>query len=81
MKVKSSQVLFGKVSDIILVTVHVTWDSRVHEEVPVKGDSYIFFLKKGSQEGLDPFTVFKLLPATDDNIAKVKALIAATRSH
>ena|ERR1700734_861270 len=76
-KVSPSQVLFGKVRHTISVTIHVTWDSHVHEEVPVKGESYIFFLKTGSQEGIDPFTVLKLLPATDDNIAKVKALIAA----
>ena len=44
---------------------------------PVAGNSYIFFVKRNYEGEPDPFIVVKLLPATDNNIARVKALIAA----
>jgi len=43
------------------------------QKPPESGNSYIFFVRKNGSE----FAVLKLLPATDANIAKVKALIAA----
>jgi hypothetical protein len=44
------------------------------ESPPVLGTQYIMFIQK---LGPTDYEIKKLLPATDDNIAKVKALIAA----
>jgi len=40
--------------------------------------SYVFFVKKNDGKGVyfDPYAIVKLLPATDDNIAKVRKLIS-----
>lgn len=43
---------------------------------PKYGNSYIFFVNRNYSGSDNPFTALKLLPATDDNIAKVKKLIA-----
>ena len=50
-----------------------------HEQLPKVGNTYIFFVKKIAHPDPDPYRAIKLLPATDDNIAKVKALIAQAR--
>jgi hypothetical protein len=44
------------------------------ESPPVLGTQYIMFIH---QTGPTEYEIKKLLPATDDNIAKIKALIAA----
>jgi len=70
-QVKVLQVLRGSVDAQITVTIDTHAMNR--EEPPKVGTQYIFFVKK---EG-DHFKALKLLTATDANIAKVKALIAA----
>jgi hypothetical protein len=68
--VKVIQLLRGSVRDQITVRMDVRDDRG--EVPPLVGDSYIFF---GNKEGAS-IGVLKLLPATQDTIAKVKALIA-----
>ena len=51
--------------------------SQSFQEIPPTfEDSYIFFINK-TDTGSDPYQVIKVLPATDENIAVVKKLIAA----
>ena len=71
------QVLRGTVADSIAVTLHVVGRTEFHEDPPKVGGSYIFFVEKNAQGEADSYTVLKLIPATDANITKVKALIAA----
>jgi hypothetical protein len=70
-KIEIIQTLMGSISSPILAIIKI--DGGKHEDSPINGVSYVFFIKKM------PVTnkVLKLLPATDANIAKVKALIAA----
>jgi hypothetical protein len=70
-KVKVLQMLRGSFDEQIPVMLNVL--ALNHEEAPTTEGTYIFFLKKESGWNI----VKKLLPATNDNIAKVKALIAA----
>jgi hypothetical protein len=77
-QVKVLQVLRGTVDgDVVKVTLRTTWGRNVHESPPVVGSTYIFFARKNTEKGWNPYTVLKLLPATDATTAKVKALIAA----
>jgi hypothetical protein len=77
-RVKILQVLRGSISaQVVKVTLRTTWRQDVHETPPTVGSSYIFFVKNKAQGASDHFTALKLLPATDDNTANVKALIAA----
>jgi hypothetical protein len=76
-QVKVLQVLRGAVDTSITVTLYVVGRMDFHEDPPKVGSSYIFFAKKAGAFEKDPYIVLKLLPATDANIAKVKALIAA----
>ena len=48
------------------------------ETVPVIGTPYIMFIQK---LGPTEYEIKKLLPATDDNLAKVKGLIDAAPAH
>ena len=76
--VKILQVLRGTVDAQIKITLYVYYVSDTPENPPKTGNSYIFFVKKNAPGQPDPYAALKLLPATDDNIAKVKALIAAS---
>ncbi len=76
-QVKVLQVLQGTVAASITVTLHVVGMMEYHEDPPKVGNSYIFFVKKSAPGQHDAYTVFKLLSATDANIAKIKTLIAA----
>jgi hypothetical protein len=71
-QVKVLQVLRGSI-DAQTITVKLDIFAANREEPPKVGTQYIFFVKKDG----DRFTALKLLPATDDHITKVKALIAA----
>jgi hypothetical protein len=73
--VSVSQVLKGALGDVVSVDFKVR--SYLNEKEPKIGTSYIFFVKRGGYESPNSYTLLKLLPATDANIAKVKALIAA----
>lgn len=78
-KVAVAQVLRGSVDTQISVTLFL--NALYYEKLPWIGTSYIFFVTKDAKVdpfNPDPFTVLKLLPATDANIAKVKKLIVAT---
>jgi hypothetical protein len=76
-QIKVLQVFRGTVADSIAVTLHVVGRMEFHEDPPKVGNSYILFVKKSDQGQPDAYTVLKLILATDANIAKVKALIAA----
>jgi hypothetical protein len=56
------------------ITIKLDILAANREEPPKVGAQYILFVKKDGNR----FTALKLLPSTDDQIAKVKALIAAT---
>lgn len=47
------------------------------EQKPATKVLYIFFMTKNAQTEPDPFTVLKLVPATNDNIAIVMKLISS----
>lgn len=72
-KVKVLQVLRGSVGAEVTVTLYAERTSNVREQAPKVSGTYIFFIKQTPGWNI----VHKLLPATDDNIAKVKQLIAA----
>ena len=77
-QVKVLKVLRGTIESSITVTLHVIAVMDFHEDPPEAGSPYIFFVKKAGALEKDPYVVLKLLPATDDNIAKIKQLVAAT---
>ncbi|MDB4793750.1 hypothetical protein OAG63_01825, partial [Methylacidiphilales bacterium] len=76
-QVKILQVLRGAADTQVTVTLYATFEENVHEQPPKINGTYIFLAHKNTEVGWDQYTVLKLLPATDDNIAKVKALITA----
>jgi hypothetical protein len=59
------------------ITVSFVIAEKPKEQVPSVGSSYIFFAQKVVHPDPDLYTAFKLLPATDSNETKVKALVAA----
>jgi hypothetical protein len=71
--VKVATLLKGTLAGEIQVSLDVRNDGRVVEVIPHVGENYIFFAMLKAGEVI----AVKLLPATDANIAKVKALIAA----
>ena len=71
--VKVATLLKGALAGEIHVSLDVRNDGRAVEVIPRVGENYIFFVILKASE----IIVVKLLPATDANIAKVKALIAA----
>jgi hypothetical protein len=70
-RVKVLQVLRGSAN--AQVTVSIDTYAMNHEEPPKVATPYIFFVRKEAKR----FEALKLLPATEVNVAKVKALIAA----
>jgi len=59
----------------ILVTAQMK--CVANESPPMVGNSYIFFAEEWIEgQYYDPIEALKVLPVTDDNIAKVKAAIA-----
>jgi hypothetical protein len=69
-KINVLHVLKGNETGNLKVVFRVILGSKDTEAEPNLGDSYIIIL-------YDHQMIRKLLPATDDNIAKVRALIAA----
>jgi len=78
LKLKRLEVLWGAIDAFVYVRLNANYNEP-SESAPEVGLSYIFFAKKNEEGSFDPFTVLKLLPATDDNIAKVKQLIDLPR--
>jgi len=76
-EVKVLQILRGSVEYQIKITLNTLKSPSLQEMPPKFGGSYIFFVNRNNPEADDPFIALKLLPATDDNIAMVKKLIAA----
>ena len=74
-KVKVAELLKGVFDDRTTIGIYPTV-FKLNEETPQEGKSYIFFVKYNGSESISPYVVFKLLPATDDNIATVKKLIS-----
>ncbi len=71
-EVKVLQVLRGSVGAQIRFTMDIL-AANDSEAVPKAGDVYLFFIEQNTGRN----TALKLLPSTGDNIAKIKALIAA----
>ena len=77
-QVTASQILRGSLDPQSTFTLRVMMlSTRSTENPPTVGSSYIFFVKRDDASKDSTYTVLKLLPATNDNIAKIKALIAA----
>ncbi len=76
-KVHVLQVLRGAIGAQVKVTLYVHYVSDIPENPPKVDGTYIFFVKKIANPDPDPYKALKLLPATDANIARVQALIAA----
>jgi len=55
------------------VYVHYDLDSTRHEAAPKDGTQYIYIIRKPASNG--SYTAIKILPATTDNVTKVKQLI------
>jgi hypothetical protein len=89
MKINVAKVLWGTVGKQAIATTYVSIVS--HEQRPVLGPEFLFLMKRSSdkdepirivkeivpEEAVDLLETIKILPATSENIAKVKALIAA----
>ena len=77
-QVKLRQLLRCGIYDQMAVTLSV--DNSLHESLPQKGGSYIFFVLKDQAKPTSaytvPYTAIKLLAATSTNIEEVKRLIA-----
>jgi hypothetical protein len=73
-QVKVEQSLKGTLSGIVKVSYSVMSIPTEKESSPKSLKDYIFFINIISPTQL---SVVKLLPATDQNVAKIKALIAA----
>jgi hypothetical protein len=71
------QILRGSLKGRVGVRMNMLHGPKVREASPKVGDTYIFFIKQIPGWNM----VLKILPATDANIAKVKALIAAPPAH
>lgn len=77
-EVKVLQVLRGSIDgEVVKVTLLAMSGQNVHEAPPEVGNTYIFFVHKNTEKGWNPYTAIKLLPATNDHVTKIKALIAA----
>jgi len=74
--VSVSEALRGSVDSQVNVTLHTLSNANVQESPPAYQHTYIFLVNKTSDATQDPYIVVKLLPATDDNIATVKKLLA-----
>ena len=60
------------------IRVDIDYNHKIHEEAPKSGTTYIFITGLWQINSMPArFSADKLLPATDDNIAEVKKLIAA----
>ena len=75
-KVDATRILKGTYDPKVTVAFAVLSD--LGERRPEMPLSYVFFVKKNDGKGVyfDPYAIVKLLPATDDNIAKVRKLIS-----
>ena len=74
-QVKVLLILHGSVPEEILVKIHAF--AMNNEVAPEVGSHYIFFIKKTSVGNTSQNIAWKILPATNDHVIKVKALIAA----
>ena len=57
----------------MLATVSFFTRDEAGEEAPEAGGTYIFFVSRNGTGDLDPFTAFKIVPSTRDNLTAVKA--------
>jgi len=74
--VEVSENLRGSVESQISVSLRTLSNPNVQESPPKYDSSYIFLVNKTTDASQDPYRVVKLLPATDDNIAMVRKLLA-----
>ena len=64
-----------------LATVSFFTHDDAGEEPPDVGGQYIFFVSKNGTGDLDPFTAFKVVPLTPENLAAAKKAIAKARAE
>jgi hypothetical protein len=76
-KVNVAQTYKGSVDRKISVTIDAL--DLDHEQAPLAGNKYVFFVRKNTETGSDAFTVLKLLPATKDNI--ITAMLAVLKER
>jgi hypothetical protein len=73
-KIKVSQALRGAAGNEVSITIHA-YPNSGYPRLKL-GDSAIFLVRKVAVPDPDPYVAVKILPATGDNIAKVKKLIS-----
>lgn len=78
-EIKIITALKGTLSGNIPVSYTIQWyPGNIKETIPVIGTQYIMFIQKlGPQEN----RIKKILPATDEKVSSVKALIVAQPAH
>jgi len=77
MQIKVIQILRGSLQPESTFTLRVFHVYSSDEYPPTEGSSYIFFAKRNDPSEKDAYAIVKLLPATDANVTKVKALTAS----
>ena len=74
-QIQVMQALKGSPNQNLSVSISVHFSKgRIEEIAPEVGKEYLFFIRT---DEVKHEIVLKIIPATDDNIARVKALIAA----
>ena len=68
--------LRGTVESQIKVCLQTLTSAGIRESAPKYDASYIFFVYKTRDGSADPYTVIKLVPATDGTIAMVKGVLS-----
>jgi len=77
-QIQVTQILKGAPNQSLTVSITVHYSKgRIEEFAPEEGKEYLFLIHTDDAKS---YTVLKILPATDDTITKVKALIAAAPS-
>jgi hypothetical protein len=67
--VKVTRILKGSLK--AQASVSICYFTDAHEQKMETHQPYVFFATQNSQKNSDQFTVFKLLPVTDTNVASV----------
>ena len=76
-QVQVTQILFGTVDKQVTLTLRIQGTVSSREAPPNVGGDYIFFVMKGVTPGGDKLSAIKVLDGSDDNIKKVRDLIAS----
>jgi hypothetical protein len=76
-KVQALDIYKGTIDSLINIDLLIEFGPQAGEKWPELNHTYIFFVTMKTQDNHNSIDALKLIDATDANIAKVKALIAA----